>query len=380
MISRRSLHKGILGSLGAMPLGLTQALGSVKTDSLGDLLIGGGKFTEPGSNNQRLVLSLLRIAESQPELISLDFFPHGISVRPNKPNQILVMEKKGPGCALVDIASKEVLLDVQASKNCWFYGHGAYTKNGDHCYVVETDLTTNRGLLSIREAESGKILGEMDTHGANPHDCQLVVEENFLAITNSGLGRGVQDKNTAPCVTFVDASSGKLLERIPLTKPELNAGHLLVTDNRDLAVVSAPREGMSTSALGGISLRPKDLSMESLSNPEDVLGRLVGETLSLAYHAQTDLLAATTPDANVVSFWKMSDRSFAGSVRLPEPKGVCLNADQTHFLVSAAATPVIYSINAMDLENIGLAHQNPYVSGSHLYNWTLESEKLKRTS
>ena len=372
MISRRNFTAGMVSACG---LTASSALyadydRSPNQSSMEDLLIGGGRYIDLDSEDERFVLSLTSPITGDPNLVPLDFYPHGITIRPSSHSQILAMEKKGPGCALVDIEAKEILTTFQASEGCWFYGHGVYSRNSANIYVVETDLDSSSGLISIRDAGTGQIVGRMETFGANPHDCILVDDGNVLSITNAGLDKHSTNISSSPCVTYLDAVTGKLLEKIPLTNIDINAGHLLVTEKMDLAVVSAPREGLPPTALGGISLKPNGKNMKTLSAPKEILGALKGETLSLAYHEQTDTLAATTPDANLVTFWRMREQSFISAASLPKPRGICLSSDGTHFQISAGEVPTLYSVDAQDLSKIELINQSSYISGSHLYNWT----------
>ena len=47
-----------------------------------------------------------------------------------------------------------------------------------------------------------------------------------------------------PAVCYIDLQSERLLERVELASPRFNTGHLTVTTAGDLAVVSAPRDGL----------------------------------------------------------------------------------------------------------------------------------------
>lgn len=338
-----------------------------------DILIGGGQYIDLDTNQTNYVLALTTPFQQPFGLISTEFFPHGVAIDPNNPTRLIVMEKKGPGCCLIDIESESVLESIAPSKGCWFYGHGTFNSDGSSLFIVETRLDSKQGVLSIRDTKTFEILGELNTHGANPHDCRLVDEGKVLAITNSGLEQDTDKDFGQPCVTYLDANTGRLLEKIPLTNNQINAGHLLVTDDMDLAVISAPREGYAPTELGGVSLRPKNGEMLSMTVPDALTSLLAGETLSLAYHQPTGTLAATTPDANLVTFWNMADQTFISAVRMTKPRGICLTADQKNFIVSSGdELPTLYSIATNDFSNVSMAVQGSYISGSHLVNWALE--------
>ena len=81
-------------------------------------------------------------------------------------------------------------------------------------------------------------LGAFPTYGMAPHDCHLVEGGRTLVITNGG---GPVDSPFLPSVTFVDVASRALLEKHEVLDRNRNMGHVALTDNREFAVVSAPR-------------------------------------------------------------------------------------------------------------------------------------------
>ena len=361
----------------------THANGDALHD-MDDLLIGGGRFRDDrflnaqgregqGSHSREqgihYVLSLVSASRDMKTPISMAFFPHGISANPSNPHLLTVVEKQGPGACQVDLRSRTVINTISPSSGCWFYGHGTYDASGSLIYLVETELLSGRGLLSVRDVVSGEIIGQLDTYGASPHDCLLLADGTTLAITNAGEYRSNGEKVSAACVSYVDSESGKLLDKKPISNTRINAGHLLIAPDQSLAVVSAPREDLPGTDPGGLSIGLNNGELISLMEPEQITGALVGESLSLAYHQPSDLLGITTPDAGLVTFWRLSTRQFVSAVRIPEPRGICLTADATEFVVSSGSQVSLYGIDVEDQSRNRLLLSQSYISGSHMLNW-----------
>jgi hypothetical protein len=135
-------------------------------------------------------------------------------------------------------------------------------------------------------------------------------------------------------VTYVDARSETLLERIEFDTEALNAGHLALSTRGDLAVVSAMRDYMPREALGAASLRPKGGAFRTLREPRATTGRMIGETLSVAIHEETRRFGATNPMGNVVTFWGLDDGALARELALSNPRGIAVTLDGAQFVVS----------------------------------------------
>jgi uncharacterized protein len=249
-----------------------------------------------------------------------------------------------------------------------FYGHGTFSVDGKYLYASETVMETQEGVIVVRDGRTFQILGELPSFGANPHDC-LLVDDHTMAITNGG--GSLSDGAAGPNVAFVDVAAAKLIEKVPLPNPRWNAGHLAVTRARDLVVVSAPRKGLPDSETGGITLRPTGAAVVALAAPAATVSRLIGETLSVAVHAPTSVVAVTTPDANLVTFWNLKSGALVKALDLEAPRGVVLTRDAAHFAISHSRTGSLAFFSTATLERD--ANQDvpeARMSGSHIYSWS----------
>ena len=219
-------------------------------------VLGGGGFLADGK--QQYVLALLNLDTESPhaETIPLSFLGHGIVLSPQDRFRAAVFEKKGPGACLVDLRERCVLRPIPTPASRRFYGHGAYSADGSLLYATESLIEDDfAGVLSVRDAESLRELGCVPTHGASPHDCLLIDEGKTLVVSNGG---GPKDGGAQPCVCYIELSTGKLLDKVVLDSPLHNTGHLGLSRRGDLAVISAPRDGLPSpnEQLGALSLRP----------------------------------------------------------------------------------------------------------------------------
>lgn len=335
-LSRRaSLRRLVLAALAPLP-GCSQppAPVSPKPASHLGIIIGPGQYVH--DDRKRFVLSVVDLdrVRKPPRTIALDFFAHGVVPNPVEPSRLVLFEKIGKGACEVDLVERRVIRKVETVKERLFYGHGAFSPDGKTLFSIETEVDANfKGMIAVREAGTYRVVDAMPTYGAAPHDCQLIDGGKTLVVTNGG---APLDKEPRPSVTYVDVASKKLLTKLEFETPLINAGHLALTSTGDLAVVSAPREGLPGPAdkVGGVSLRRGDQALRTMQQPAAVTQRLRGEVLSVCIHEATGVAACTCPLGDLVTFWDMKEQKLIKNLEFRRPRGVALTLDLAHFVVS----------------------------------------------
>jgi len=302
--------------------------------------------------------------------VPLSFFGHGVVPDPAHPERAAVFQKKGKGACEVDLVAGEVLRPIETASNRRFYGHGAFSRDASLLYATETIVEGDfDGLIAVRDARTHEYLGEFPTYGSSPHDCVLIDDGRVLAITNGGGPRG----GVAPSVTYVDVETQKLVEKLEFSTPDINAGHLSVSSAGDLAVISAQREGLKPyENTGGVTLRPRGGDFTTVASPSDVVERMFGETLSLCIDERRRIVAATTPIANLVTFWNLETGELVRHYAAHNPRGINLSLDGRFFVLSYEKPPQLSLLSTETLEHVGGADLiNTGMSGSHIVSYSL---------
>jgi uncharacterized protein len=302
----------------------------------------------------------------QPKLIELDFFPHGFAIDPTQTTRVVSFQKIGPGAAVVDLATGQVLQRIPKHREQQFYGHGAFTPDGKILLSTERDEQGQRGLIALRDGKTLDYLGEFPSFGDSPHDCHLIEAGKTLVVAN---GDG--------SVAYIDVKSQTLLEKLPIPNRKLNAGHLLTLPQRRVIAVSAPAKGLSEQELGGISFRLPGANWASLDKPTELTSKMVGEALSIAASAKHDVFGVTHPGANLISFWSLKDGKPLGSTTLARPRGIEVSVDGSKFFLSYGQHAALAVIDAASLALIEQSKDTAYFSGSHILNWSRVSRSLK---
>ncbi len=330
-------------------------------------LLGTGAQISKETGEKRFVLSIVDLDATvlQPRLVVLDFEAHGYAPDPRDPNKIVLFQKHGAGCAEIDLAEGKVIRKLEASKGAQFYGHGAFSPDGSVLYATESVIEESyRGIISVRDGVTFKLTGEFPTFGAAPHDCALIDNGKTMVVTNGG---GTL-KGAVPCVTYVSTEKKELIEKLEFGSENINAGHLVVGKKGDLAVSSARREGLPVESLGGLSVRPHGKEFKTLTQPDDVYKKMIGETLSLCFNEDTRVVGATNPYGNIVTFWNIDTGALVRKIEVANPRGLVLTLNNEFFVLSYLKDPVVALVDGKTCEPVkGSKFDNAPISGSHMF-------------
>jgi uncharacterized protein len=349
------------------------------TDNRGTLIGPGARPGRDGEMQYWLRLADLDTVETyvsgkdQPPYILIPFMGHAVIPHPVARTRAAVFAKWGPGGCEVDLKERALLRVIEHTPGREFYGHGAWSKDGQLLYAVESEpreTGTYAGYVVVRDADDMRVLGEFPTYGKSPHDCHILDDGKTLAITNGGGGPGSSDEG---CVTFVDIQSEKLLERV--TIPQLMAGHLAISGGSskgDLAVGSTPHSPPGTgpegfkSVPGGLTLRAAGGTAATLSDPAEVTSRMLGETLSLAIHEELNIVGATNPAGDICTFWDIKSGRHLKSIGMKEVCGIALTLDGRYFVLTGRHKFAVQMVRARDLAVVEEGSFNlSGINGSH---------------
>ena len=164
-------------------------------------------------------------------------------------------------------------IDVQGEGECRLGGHVIASADGEQLYTTETDFSTGKGKIGVRERRSLRKIAEWDTHGLDPH--QLLLDAHgHLFVANGGIPRTPSDRKfdihrMDASLVHVDTSNGSLLGKWKVDDARLSLRHM--------AWSRAPQD---PDALLGIAMQAEhDLEAERRLAP--ILAVFDGKRLSI---------------------------------------------------------------------------------------------------
>jgi hypothetical protein len=118
---------------------------------------------------------------------------------------------------------------------------------------------------------------------------------------------------------------------------------------------------------GGISFFAPGGPVRTADDP--IVSRMKAETLSVAIHEPTMVVAATNPAGDIVTFWDFkTGKLLKAMTEYSWPRGISLTMDQRHFVLTYAHETHAVLIDARTLEPVaGTKIEQTFISGSHNY-------------
>ena len=199
-------------------------------------------------------------------------------------------------------------IDVQGEGECRLGGHVIASANGEQLYTTETDFSTGKGKIGVRDRRSLRKIAEWDTHGLDPH--QLLLDaQGHLFVANGGIPRTPSDRKfdihrMDASLVHIDSTNGRLLGKWKVHDPRLSLRHM--------AWSRAPQD---PDALLGIAMQAEhDLEAERRLAP--ILAVFDGDSLSIPTHendgigyagdiapALHDGFALSSDQADIANLW-----------------------------------------------------------------------------
>ncbi len=221
------------------------------------------------------------------------------------------------------------------------------------------------GRVSIREAESLKVIHQISSHGIAPHDLDLTPDGKTLVVANYGspapisCRRAEQGYVVEPSLTFVDLDSGRLLDKIVIDPASSELRHFAMADRDRLLAVQVQQRSRSdhnapadlTEVRGCAYLPAPLVSLDHVTKGappslvEAASPALMRHGLSIAHDALHDQYIATFPSSHAVHVIDGSGGDVLLSIDtrtigLPYPSGLALDPSNGRYFVAGAFGPI----------------------------------------
>lgn len=238
-----------------------------------------------------------------------------------------------------------------------FYGHGVFSPNGRLLFTSENDFEAGVGVIGVRDADKGyQQIGEFSSYGVGPHDLALLSDGRTLVVANGGLetspdsGRQILNlSEMEPSLVYIDSQTGDLVEKqiLPKSLHQLSIRHLSVAAGDRVAFGCQYKGAMSDQpALVGFHDRGSELKLYNA--PDEVQSGLKNYIGSVAVDGSGELIAASAPRGNMITFWRARDGEFLGVERLADGCGVARGAGGEHaFLMTSGLGDIALGIPAV---------------------------------
>ena len=197
-------------------------------------------------------------------------------------------------------------------------GHGVFSRDGHWLLTPEHDYETPRGVIAVRDARTGSIAAEIDTHGIDPHEIAWLPDGKLL-VANGGIlthprsfRRKLNIPTMDPSLCVLDATSGACLEQWRLPDHLLSIRHLSVISD-GTAVAGLQYEGGRQHAPGIVALYRPGQGLHLLPAPVAEQAVFQGYVASVVLSEPARLIAAACPYGGGFACWSLQgEPKYAG--------------------------------------------------------------------
>lgn len=271
---------------------------------------------------------------------------HDVAVRPGT-GEVIVFARR-PGRFAISFSADKALAPLRFNSKAdrHFYGHGVFSPDGRLLYTSENDYEAGVGVIGVRDAGDGyRQIGEFSSYGVGPHDLALLSDGRALVVANGGLETspesGRQILNLAemqPSLVYIDVLTGDLMEKHLLAKElhQLSIRHLTVAAG-DRVAFGCQYKGAQSALPALVGFHDRGQEPQLFHAPDDVQRGLKNYIGSLAVDKSGEVVAASAPRGDMITFWRAADGSFLGRRQLADGCGVAAGVGRHGFLMTSGA-------------------------------------------
>ena len=304
---------------------------------------------------------------------------HQIAVAPDRASAFVAPRRPGTRATIIDPATGTPAGVCDAAPNRHFYGHAIHSADGQYLFATENDYRRGRGVVSVRDAKTLRLVAEFDSGGVGPHQLAWMPCQTILAVANGGI-RTHPDQPRKPLnlpamrpnLALIDAATGRLLHRAAGSHHQASIRHLAVADD-GLVLVGMQYEGPPADDVPLVAaLKPVrggrwTERLEPLAIPLSTQRSLKQYVGSVAIDAATGRAVATCPRANLATFWDLDAGRFLAQHRFRDCCGVAFDAAAREFVVSNGGGKIMRFASAtLDPRHEMTAHLRDLQWDNHL--------------
>jgi hypothetical protein len=267
-------------------------------------------------------------------------------------NRLAIYFARRPGrqCYVVDMRAGTLLATLDAQPGEHFCGHGVVSADSRHLFLTTYAFEREMGVVAIHEtAPPFARVGQIDTHGLDPHQLALLPDGATLVVANGGIlthpdsEREMLNLDTMdPSMVYLQLDSGKLLEQLRPSHHQISLRHLAVSADGTVVIgaqdqtsgLEHPNPLVFQHRLGS-ELRPFEASASEWRQMNQYIA-------SMALSADGRLALSTTPRGNSISLWDMVGNRHIRSFSVRDVAGASWVPEHNRFLVSNGLGQMVY--------------------------------------
>ncbi|MGJ8586148.1 MAG: DUF1513 domain-containing protein [Marinosulfonomonas sp.] len=270
--------------------------------------------------------------------ITLPSRGHAAAAHPTRPEAVAFARRPGTFAIVLDCSDGRVKTRLESPEGRHFYGHGAFSGDGQWLFTTENDYEAAEGRIGVWDVAAGYArVDEFASGGTGPHDLKRLPGSEVLVVANGGIethpdaGRAKLNIATMqPNLSYLE--DGQVVEQARLS-PDLHRNsirHLAVSETGQVAFGMQWQGDGAAPALVGLHRRGAEVQL--FDSPEEELHRMGNYIGSIAFSEDESRVAVTSPRGGRVQQFDVETGVFAAGLDIEDACGVA--AQQGGFVVT----------------------------------------------
>ena len=291
------------------------------------------------------------------------FRGHGGAQHTHKPHTVLLFGRRPSTESIeINLLTAEITRRFYSQPNRHFFGHGAFSQDGQYLYTSEANLENNQGVIGIRDAKTYQWLGEFSSYGVGPHQLMMMPNGQQLVVANGGIltrpesGRKKLNlDNMSSNLSYINLETGALDSQWFVPESKASIRHLDVAQDGTVALaMQVQRQAMGHKALISLAGIHKDNRDIVLLEQPQVMGQMNDYIGSVAILESSRIAGFTSPRGDIVGFWQIDTGEFKGYHAMRDVCGITVSNRDNRFIVTNSYGAVHYIDGASLVENKAL--------------------------
>lgn len=279
---------------------------------------------------------------------------HAAAAHPYRPEAVAFARRPGTYALVVDCRNGQALARLSAPEGRHFYGHGAFSADGERLYTTENDYENATGIVGVWDARRGYArVDEFPSGGIGPHDIKLLSHGEALAVANGGIethpdtGRTKLNIPTMRPNLSIVSLDGRVDERLELDASlHKNSIRHLAVGPDGLIAFAMQWQGDATETVPLLGVKSTETPMRLFDQDLAEQARLLGYAGSVALDKDGQRVAITSPNGGLLQSFRVATGRLDLSVSISDVCGV------------AAADDGYAATNGEGLVSIGIGSPN----------------------
>lgn len=255
---------------------------------------------------------------------------HAAAAHPIRAEAVAFARRPGTFATIINCASGSEVARLTSPEGRHFYGHGAFSGDGETLFTTENDYEAGQGRIGVWDAKRGYArIGEFASGGIGPHEIRLLPGTDTLVVANGGIdthpdtGRTKLNLATMrPNLSYL-ALSGDISEQVELPDDlwRNSIRHLDVAQDGQVTIgMQWQRDRMSSPALVGLHRRGAKVQL--MQAPLNVHRQANGYVGSIAFSGTGERVAVTCPRGGIVQVFEAGSGDFLESHDIADASGI----------------------------------------------------------